>query len=113
MHELALSESIVDLVVDAARYERIAQVTRVVVELGAAASVDSDALLFCFPIAAAQSLAAGAELVIEKIALQVRCDSCRVDFAPDELFAPCPRCGGFGGEVIAGREMRVTSFCGA
>jgi hydrogenase nickel incorporation protein HypA/HybF len=112
MHELAVSESIIDLVVNAAREARIARVTRVIVEIGAASAVDPDALLFCFPVAAEETVAAGAELVIASIALQARCDSCRVDYAPETLFAPCPGCGGFGGRVIAGRGMRVVSFHG-
>src|SRR5208283_3050630 len=62
MHELALAQSITDLVVDYARRERIARISRVVVEIGIAASVEPDALLFCFPIVADETPAAGAEL---------------------------------------------------
>ncbi len=112
MHELALCESMIDLVANAARDEGMTRVTRVVVEIGAAASVDPEALLFCFPIAAQETAVAGAELVIEPVALQARCDSCRIDYAPEALYAPCPGCGGFGGRVTAGREMRVVSFHG-
>jgi hydrogenase nickel incorporation protein HypA/HybF len=113
MHELALCESIIDMVLDAALLEHMARVTRVVVEIGAAASVDPDALAFCFPAAALGTQAAGAELVIQSVALQARCDTCRTDYAPETLHAPCPGCGGFGGRVTAGREMRVVSFHGA
>ena len=38
MHELALSQSIVELVLERAAAERLRTVTRVVVEVGAAAS---------------------------------------------------------------------------
>jgi hydrogenase nickel incorporation protein HypA/HybF len=48
MHELALSQSIVDLVAEAAAREGLHQVTRVVLEVGAAAAVEPQALLFCF-----------------------------------------------------------------
>jgi hydrogenase nickel incorporation protein HypA/HybF len=113
MHELALCDGIIDLVLDAARQERIARVTRVVVEIGTAASVDPDALLFCFPAAALGTLAADAELVIQPVALQACCDTCRTHYTPETLHAPCPGCGGFGGRVTAGREMRVVSFHGA
>ena len=74
--------------------------------------VDPDALAFCFPAAALGTQAAGAELVIQSVALQARCDTCRTDYAPETLHAPCPGCGGFGGRVTAGREMRVVSFHG-
>ena len=69
MHELALCESITDLVVECARREGIARVSRVVIEIGVAAAVDPEALSFCFPITAADTVAAGAELVINMIAL--------------------------------------------
>jgi len=112
MHELAISESIIGLVVDCARRERITRVSRVVVEIGVAASVDPEALLFCFPIAAAETAAANAELVINRIALRVRCESCRAEYAPEVPLAPCPACGSFAREILAGREMRVASFDG-
>src|ERR1043166_5283480 len=101
MHELALSESIVELVVAAARQEGIARVSRVVVEIGAAAAVDPQALLFCFPVAAASTAAAEAELVIDHIALRAKCDSCGADYAPESLISACPACGGFAHEILA------------
>jgi Zn finger protein HypA/HybF involved in hydrogenase expression len=46
MHELALSQSIVALVLERARATRLRTVTRVAVEVGAAAGVDPEALRF-------------------------------------------------------------------
>jgi len=112
MHELALSESIVAMVVECARRERIDRVSRVVVEIGAAAAVEPQALLFCFPITAAETVAADAELVIERVALQARCVACGAEYAPPTLAACCPACGGFARKILAGREMRVVSFTG-
>jgi hydrogenase nickel incorporation protein HypA/HybF len=112
MHELALSESIVDLVANRARQEHIARVSRVVVEIGVAAPVELQALVFCFSVAAADTVAAGAELVVDRIGLQARCEDCGGQYAPETLFSPCPACGGFAREVLAGREMRVVSFEG-
>ena len=73
MHELSLSESITELVVEYARREGVGRVSRVVLALGAAATVELEALKFCFPITTANTLAEGAELVIETIPLQARC----------------------------------------
>ena len=110
MHELALCESITDLVVDCARQEGVARVSRVVIEIGVAAPVDPEALSFCFPITAADTVAAGAELVINRVALRARCKSCRTETHPTRLISPCPACGSFGRTILAGREMRVVSF---
>jgi hydrogenase nickel incorporation protein HypA/HybF len=112
MHELALSESIVDLVVSCARQERIAHVSRVMVEIGVAASVEPQALEFCFSITAEDTVAAGAELVINRIGLQASCDDCGNQYAPATLISACPSCGSFARNILAGREMRVVSFEG-
>jgi len=113
MHELSLCESITQLVVERAKRERIAKVSRVVVEIGVAAPVDAEALSFCFPIVAKDTAAAGAELAIVRVGLRARCESCGAEFAPDALFDPCPVCGGFASTILSGREMRVVSFDGA
>lgn len=112
MHELALSQSIVDLVVECAGKEGVHKVTRVVVEVGVAAGVEPDALRFCFEVVAADTLVQGAELVIETIALQARCRNCACEFAPPRLVSPCPRCGSFAPHLLRGRELRVKSFDG-
>ncbi len=76
MHELTLSQSIVDLVVECARNEGVHAITRVVVEVGIAAGVEPDALRFCFDLVAANTLAQGAEFTIDTITLQARCRNC-------------------------------------
>jgi hydrogenase nickel incorporation protein HypA/HybF len=113
MHELSLSQSITELVVETAQREQVARVLRVVIELGEAASVDAEALAFCFPITTAETVAAGAELVINRVPLRARCEACGQVFAPANLIAPCPSCGSYAREVLEGREMRVVSFDGA
>ena len=110
MHELSLCEGIIELVVEYAQREAASRVSRVVVALGVAAAVDAEALQFCFPIAAADTVAAGAELVIDKIALQAKCQACHADYAADTVIAPCPACGSYARKIVAGQDMRVVSF---
>ena len=110
MHELALGQSIVDLVVDCARRKKVYAVTRIVVEVGAAAGVDADALAFCFDVVAAGTLAEGAELVIAKIRLGAECRCCTCRFEPKSLASACPDCGSHRLWILSGRELRVKSF---
>jgi len=112
MHELALSQSIVDLVLESARKEGAHAITRVVVEVGIAAGVEPDALRFCFDIVAADTLAQGAELAIETITLQARCQHCACEFEPARLVSCCPLCGSYALHMLRGRELRVRSFDG-
>jgi hydrogenase nickel incorporation protein HypA/HybF len=112
MHELSISGSITDLVVDCAERENIARVSRVVVEIGTAAAVDPEALMFCFPITTADTVAAGAELVINRVELRTKCGTCGGVHSPATQISPCPTCGSFVSEILAGREMRVVSIEG-
>ena len=112
MHELALSQSIVDLVVEHARREGLHSVARVTVEVGVAAGIEPDALRFCFDIVSSGTLAQGAELGIEKIALQVRCGICGCEFEPPRLVFACPSCGSYARRLLRGREFRIRSFDG-
>ncbi len=113
MHELALGQSIVDMIVECAQREGIGAVTRVVVEVGAATAVEPEALRFCFDVVAEQTALKGAELVVDTIAVRARCRRCAGEYAPETWTAPCPHCGGFDPELLAGRELRVKSFSGA
>ena len=112
MHELALSQNIVDIVVERARREGVHAVTRITVEVGMAAGVEPEALRFCFEIVTADTLARGAELAIETIALQARCRACALSFEPASLVSPCPHCGSYGPLLEQGGELRVKSFDG-
>src|SRR5271165_357091 len=112
MHELVLSKSIVDLVVESACREGMHEITQVVVEVGIASGVEPDALRFCFDIVAADTLAQGAELAIETVTLQARCRNCTSDFEPPRLISPCPHCGSHALHLLRGRELRVKSLAG-
>ena len=110
MHELALCQSVVDLVIECARDEGANRVTRVTIEVGAAAGVEPDALRFCFDIVTIDTVAQGAELAIETIALGARCRDCACEFSPQRMFSACPRCGSGAPILLTGRELRVKSF---
>jgi hydrogenase nickel incorporation protein HypA/HybF len=113
MHELALSQSIVDQVLERAGQERLWSVTRIVLQVGAGAGVEAEALRFCFDAVTRDTAAQGAELSIEVVALAAKCRECGWAFEPEALLAPCPRCGAFAPEITAGRELRVLEFEGA
>ena len=112
MHELALTQGIVDLVTQVGRREGLHRVSRVVVEVGAAAAVLPDALTFCFDIVAADSIARGAELVLETVELRGVCLTCGAEFAAATIASPCSGCGAHGPRWLSGRELRVKSLDG-
>lgn len=110
MHELSLCRSIADLVVDAATRAQAEGVTRITLEIGLGAPVEIEAIRFCMPLCLEDTVAAGAELVIERPLLEIRCGACGTTHAATTARAPCPSCGALAGTILSGRQMRVVSI---
>ena len=107
MHELSLTESIVEIAAETARCEGAARVRRVFVDIGTLSHVEPEALLFCFEAVASGTIVEGASLEIVRVPGQGRCVDCGNTVALAERFGPCPECGGFHVQMTAGDEMRV------
>jgi hydrogenase nickel incorporation protein HypA/HybF len=107
MHEVALAEGVLRIVMDAARAGAAVRVHTVWVELGALAHVEPDALAFCFDAVTRGSLAEGATLEIARTAGTAWCMPCSVQVPLAKLGDACPRCGSYQLQVLQGDEMRV------
>jgi hydrogenase nickel incorporation protein HypA/HybF len=107
MHEVALAEGVLRIVMDAARASAASHVHTVWVELGALAHVEPDALAFCFDAVTRGSVAEGARLDIARTAGAAWCMPCSVEVPLARLGDACPRCGSHQLQVLKGDEMRV------
>ncbi len=107
MHEMSLTESIVEIAVETAKREGASRVRRVFVDIGALSCVEPEALLFCFSAVSAGTIAEGAALEITRIPGAGWCIDCGKTVPLAERYGPCPECGGFRVRMTAGDEMRV------
>lgn len=107
MHEMALSESVIEIIDDAARRQGFARVTVVVLEIGALSHVEPQAMQFCFEAVSRDSRAAGARLEIIRTPGRGWCLDCAATVALSERFGPCPTCGAHHVQMTAGDELRV------
>jgi len=106
MHEVAITRSVLDLVAEAANGRRVRRVT---LEIGELSGVVADAVAFCFPELARDTIAAGAELEIRAIAGRARCEACGAEFATPSLLTPCD-CGSLHFVRLRGEELNVKSL---
>ena len=106
MHELSITQSIVDLVADHAGDSRVVAVH---LSVGRLSGVVPDAVRFCFDLLTEGTPLAGARLDIEEPAGRARCGACGTDFTLVDLVLLCA-CGSAAVELLAGRELRVTSL---
>jgi hydrogenase nickel incorporation protein HypA/HybF len=104
MHEMSITQSVVDIC------ERTAagrKVTAVTLEIGDLAGVVPEAVEFCFEACTSETSLEGARLVIERVPGRGRCNGCGAEYIVSAHFDPCPRCGGYGIELLSGEELRV------
>jgi hydrogenase nickel incorporation protein HypA/HybF len=104
---MALAESMLQIVEDAARKNGAVRVTAVRLELGALSHVEREALRFCFDVVAKGGLANRAVLEIDTTPGAAWCMPCEARVALAQLGDPCPQCGGWQLTVVAGEETRV------
>ncbi len=106
MHELAVAQSIVDIVVSKAQARRV---TAVNIVLGDLVCVAEEPIRFCFSLAARDTIAEDAVLSVVRIPALLRCRRCRNEFALEARGA-CPFCGTGNGEIIHGRECYIDTI---
>ncbi|HEY2130720.1 MAG TPA: hydrogenase maturation nickel metallochaperone HypA [Streptosporangiaceae bacterium] len=105
MHELAITESVVQAVT-----ERLpdATVRCVYLEIGPLSGVVADSLRFCFDLVTEGTNLAGARLEISQPNARCACAECGREFAPDGPILLCP-CGSAAVSVLSGQELRITA----
>ncbi|HYG91320.1 MAG TPA: hydrogenase maturation nickel metallochaperone HypA [Azospirillum sp.] len=107
MHEMALCQSIVELIREQAEAQGFRRVRIVRLAIGMLSHVEPEALEFGFDVASRGSPAEGAKLEIERPDGQAFCMVCEKTVLLAQRFAPCPDCGGHQLVVTGGEEMRV------
>jgi hydrogenase nickel incorporation protein HypA/HybF len=107
MHEMSLTEGVVEILSEEARKQGFSRVKTVWLEIGILSGVEPEAMEFCFDAATRGTLAEGAKLEIIRTPGQGWCLDCAKKVALNERFGACPECGLYHVQMVAGDEMRV------
>jgi hydrogenase nickel incorporation protein HypA/HybF len=106
MHEMALAESVIQIVEETAR-KHAAAVRAVWLEIGRLSHVEPEALRFAFDLVKRDGPARGARLEIVATDGTAWCMKCSEVVTLARLGDACPRCGSYQLQVTAGDQMRV------
>jgi hydrogenase nickel incorporation protein HypA/HybF len=107
MHEMSLTEGVVEILSEEARKQGFSRVKTVWLEIGILSGVEPEAMEFCFDAATRGTLAEGAKLEIIRTPGQGWCLDCGKTVALNDRFGACPECGLYRVQMVAGDEMRV------
>lgn len=106
MHEMAITQSVVDAVCEHAAGRRVHSIK---LEVGALCAVVPDSMQFCFELVTEGTVADGARLDLDVQPGTARCRTCAKEFELHDLILLCP-CGSADVQVLAGRDLKILSM---
>lgn len=110
MHEMAVTQSILDIAVDYAGRSGAARVTALNLVIGQLSSIVDDSVQFYWDIISKDTLCEGAVLNFERVPAQLNCLDCGHTYSLSRGLEACPECESFQVRVIAGDEFRLESI---
>jgi len=110
VHELAVTESVLKIVLESAADAGAEKVMGIDLVIGDLSTFVDESVQFYFDMLSQGTPAQNARLNFRRVPARLRCRECGREFLPDAEEWECPHCGTLGGDVIAGREFRVESI---
>ena len=110
MHELSLTQNIVELAIEHAKREHAAKILSITVEIGALSGVVCEAVDFAFDVCTKGTMAEEAHLIIRQIHGRGYCIACQIETELTEPIHTCPHCGSLALDTIQGKEMKFTEM---
>ncbi len=107
MHEMALCESVLQILQDNAREKGFTRVKTVWLEIGKLAGVEADAMRFSFDVVTHGTLANRARLEIIEVPGRAWCLGCAKTVPVTQRFDACPECGSYQLQVTDGQDMTI------
>jgi hydrogenase nickel incorporation protein HypA/HybF len=109
VHELAVAQALVEQVDAVIRQHQANSATAIRVRIGPLAGVVPELLASAFPLAAAGSRMAGAELEFTLAPIRVRCHTCGAETEAAMNRLSCGDCGDWHTQLLSGDELLLES----
>ena len=110
MHELPVTESILEIALKYAKKNNATKVSVVNLTIGQLSSIVDDSVQFYWDMLTENTLCAGSKLVFNRIPAVFRCHNCGLEYQLSTELSACPRCGSYVNEIISGEEFYVDSI---
>ena len=110
MHELAVTESILEIAMRHARAAQAKRITDLHLVIGQLSSIVDDSVQFYWEIITKGTPAENSCLHFERIVAQLLCLECNHQYSPLDEDLACPACGSLKVKIIAGEEFRLEAI---
>jgi len=110
MHELGVTQRLLDLAIEHVADADGARVTDLHIAIGDLSTFCEDAVAFCWEHLARGTACDGAQLHFRRIAAELTCQDCGHAHPLQGELQPCPRCGSNRLRVTAGDDLLLESL---
>ena len=110
MHELAVTESLLNTACDYAIKNNAQRVISLSIIIGELSSIIGDSVQFYWDIISENTICEKSTLVFNKIPAKFICQSCGEEFEINGDLIPCPACGRMDLRTIQGDEFLLESI---
>lgn len=110
MHELTLCKKLIEIILRRAEEIVCCKITKIILEIGVFANVETSSLLFCFDVVTRGTIAEKANLEIIQIQGQARCENCGKTQPVSEFGKNCIQCGSYRLAISSGDELQIKSM---
>ncbi len=110
MHELSVTESILQLALEHAQKAQASKVTLINLVIGRLSSIVDDSVQFYWDTISEGTLCEGARLNFTRTPASLKCQDCQTEYSIEERLYPCPNCGSYNTRIIRGEEFFLESI---
>jgi len=110
MHELAVTESILNIATRHAQQAEATRVTDIHLVIGKLSSIVDDSVQFYWDMISENTICAGAKLHFERRPAKMACQDCDTTYTLEGELVLCPQCGSARVKVVSGEEFWLDSI---
>lgn len=110
VHELAVTERILEIALKHAQAAGAVRVTDVNIVIGRLAGIADDSVQFFWELLSQDTLCVGSQLHFNRIPAQMQCQDCQHTYALEDELILCPRCSSARLKMLAGDEFYLDSI---
>jgi len=110
LHELAVTESLLELVERHGRQAGARRVSGIHLVLGQLSTIVDESVQFYWDLVSLGSIAEGARLHFRRVPARLRCRACAAEYHVAEDRLACPACGGTEIQVVEGEEFHLEAI---
>ena len=111
MHELSITEQIIEIAVRHGEKNQAQQVTDLYLVIGELSTVIDESVRFYWDLISEDTICEGARLHFNRIPAIFKCLDCEDEYRLVEgELVPCPQCGSTRMEVLQGKEFHLDSI---